>query len=583
MGRNSDLDGNYDAMMARIRAGRDGAGFYQGQPTSETVGAPINPGFAEGGSVPDPQGLGDLGVALGVVKQVEQFRRQKHGLLGTTQDPPAYAEGGLVLQNRGGMRGPGRLKPDQPRSYAEGGAVEEEEDYSSDPFAQLAQDEPEGGFRGAGASADIEGGPDPARIMQYLQGADAAPTEAIQAAEAKVDPEGTQDEAARKVLAVAAAAEEGGPEAAAAISAGYRQRYDAFRGAAAGALAHGDLAKAAQAASRAYPNVLDGVDVKFTPQGDGITATVTPPGGQPQSVPLSKAQFNEFLKGNAGQYDHLMELGVDKTLKDLSRSGGVVPTEPGPADTRRTQWVDKDGIQRGGNPADHPEGSRTGTPVEPRPAPDRSSIEARADRLFPAVSQGQRKRQWIEDQYAAATQTETERMKITDAGDAKRAAAESARMGREHAAETGVLREQARQQGQLLTQQEKSQTYERVQMARNGVRSEGDRLKYLAALQKIAGDTQNTQLRNAASLLRAEIQNVALGKPLSKQAQKAADTIEQFTPQAIQSGQAPAAPQAPGQTAPAPAQNAGGQRIPGKNPGEWYVQRPDGKFYLEKK
>src|SRR5215212_1455682 len=94
-------------------------------------------------------------------------------------------------------------------------------------------------------------------VATYLFRAN-APVLTAQTAGHKVEPEGTQDESARKVLA--AAAEEGGPDAATAgASAGYRQRYDAFRAMAAGALAHGDLTEAAQAASNAYPKVLDGM------------------------------------------------------------------------------------------------------------------------------------------------------------------------------------------------------------------------------------------------------------------------------------------------------------------------------------
>lgn len=109
---------------------------------------------------------------------------------------------------------------------------------------------------------------------------------------------------------------------------GYRKKYDAYRAFAAAALQKGDLASAAKAATQAYPNVLDGTRIQFAPGPNGITATVSGAGGQGQALNLSPQQFNQWLTGQQGQYDNVMERGGAQLLQQLAGGpGGQSPPQ----------------------------------------------------------------------------------------------------------------------------------------------------------------------------------------------------------------------------------------------------------------
>ena len=207
--------------------------------------------------LPDPVASGDfVSTALNTIDQVMQFGRQKHGLGGAQQQAPA--QGGVL--------------PTQ--SFADGGMVQS----------------PANGM-----------GPDVQQAMQYLSGADALPMPAVQQLERGT---GAQDPDMAKLAAVHTAAQRGGPQMAWGLMQNYRKQYDLNRTNAAVKLAHGQLPLAAQAATQAYSNVLDGTKTVFTPGQDGksVVAQVQHLGnGRPlSSVSLTIPQFAQLLIGNKG-------------------------------------------------------------------------------------------------------------------------------------------------------------------------------------------------------------------------------------------------------------------------------------------
>jgi hypothetical protein len=104
----------------------------------------------------------------------------------------------------------------------------------------------------------------------------------------------------------------------------YHQKYEGQRRLAAAALARGDVEAAGKAATCANSSIFDGVAARFTPSADGVSVTLSRvEEGKPfQEVQLTLPQFNEWLSGNAGQYDNVMEKGTPNILLQVSKSGG---------------------------------------------------------------------------------------------------------------------------------------------------------------------------------------------------------------------------------------------------------------------
>lgn len=406
------------------------------------------------------------------------------------------------------------------------------------------------------------------RFMSYLSGQDAAPPDQVSALEQQVDPEGILDEGTRKLLAIDAAKQSGGNEAAWAAAQHYRKKYDAYRGFAAAALSKGDVAGAAQAAQQAYPNLLDGTDVKFTPapMGEGVVATLSSRGrGAGRSVNLTPAQFNEFLVGPPGQYDTVLEVGIEKLMSMLTQRPGTPPSAAqgpdapqgpplsgqgaAPQETIEPgQDVMKQGTGEGqaGNPnwplqgqggpsRGQGRGRERGLPrqaTEDAYTPD-PKLEAQAMRIFPNASQHTQRADWI-----ARQEQQAERNKI----DAQKAAAPVA------AAEVrgvhGEAIQNTKQGGAANVADINAKGRQGVAEIRAGAaRDKVDAdLKYRLA--KIAADSQNAGARNAARILEQKLKNVPLGEKLSPE--------DQATVSRLLSGAANAPP-AQQQNAPQPA------------------------------
>lgn len=164
------------------------------------------------------------------------------------------------------------------------------------------------------------------RIIAYLMGADAAHPQTIDQLGAQVDPEGKLHPSDRNLLAIDAAREQGGDQAAWQLMQSNRVAYNAQTAFAKTALQGtpqkpADLNAAIDAANKAQTNVLDGSSIQFAPSQGGVTATVTMHGTtQPQVIPLSTQAFSQFLDvGGDGQWDKIMDQGAPATLQRLSQ------------------------------------------------------------------------------------------------------------------------------------------------------------------------------------------------------------------------------------------------------------------------
>lgn len=159
----------------------------------------------------------------------------------------AFDDGGEVPGNEGDDQGQGVIPDDQ--NQAAGGG------------------QPQGGAI------------DPRKTMAYLAGAGAMPAEQAAALEQRVDPTGQMDPAERKMKALQMA---GSPQAAAALMQRWRMLANAYMGAAHAALDKGNLAQAAQSATKAFEHIPTGHSVQFAPAGRGIAIHARPLGGAPQ-------------------------------------------------------------------------------------------------------------------------------------------------------------------------------------------------------------------------------------------------------------------------------------------------------------
>jgi hypothetical protein len=217
------------------------------------------------------------------------------------------------------------------------------------------------------------------------------------------------------------AAQRAGKDAAANVADYARDSYQRLRGVAAAALSAGHNDNAAKAATAAYARVPDGQQLEAMAQPDGsftIRARDMRNGGDAQMFRLSKEQFNEFLQGPAGQWDHLtgaMAGSLTQNLAKLTRSmgraieapSGQRPPTPAPViDPKleamalklypfrykeRTKWL----------------AAQVAVEMQKRSASD-SELQAAASKLFPWASQGRERSDWL----AAQMQSQMQRKAI---------------------------------------------------------------------------------------------------------------------------------------------------------------------------
>lgn len=105
------------------------------------------------------------------------------------------------------------------------------------------------------------------------------------------------------------------------------------RAAAFGALRDDHLSAAAHIASHMNSNLPDGKTVTFKPTMNdaGITAVVTDKNGNSNKYDLTRAAFGAYLRGNAGEYNHVAHHGINGILDQLSKDPSLGRTAPAAA------------------------------------------------------------------------------------------------------------------------------------------------------------------------------------------------------------------------------------------------------------
>jgi hypothetical protein len=195
----------------------------------------------------------------------------------------------------------------------------------------------------------------PTTYAPYLLGQDAVPQQALEQAKTQVDPQGQMDPTQRTMEAIAA---QESPEDAFGYLQAARKQSDAYKHWGAAALNGTDgkppnLPEAINAANKANENVPDGVSVRFSPQmnnrapifdkvgitpptkGQDTTTGMPPTGnggvtaavkdlttGQAQKVDLTVPQFHEFLRGQSGQFDNLMDNHAGNVIQKVAQGQG---------------------------------------------------------------------------------------------------------------------------------------------------------------------------------------------------------------------------------------------------------------------
>lgn len=605
-------------------------------------------------------------ITLDSVKDALDYGRQSHGLGGGGGERPADG-GGMDMSNlpesqnvddrRGeyGEGGPGkimrRLRDNKAGNnsiyrYAEGGSVQDDdlqgrtdesqvglpgEDFYREqneglqkemqqvpmpqrrPVPQGPQDDPER-IRKAGEpkKETFYGGESPGqmvrsgakRIMAYLQGADAMPPERVEELEQKADPDGSMDEGQRKIATIDAASKEGGPEAAWRVMQKYRKNYDTYRAHAAGALSHGDLRMAAESASKAYPNVPDGLSLQFAPTQGGVTAAVMQGSKPVDQFQLTVPQFNQWLQGNEGQYDHVMEVGAPKLLKSIAAGQGTPVQQvqtPTQQQNRMTQGIaqprqqapqpdalpptDQSDLRPFAAPgvAQQQPGKYRPTPAgyqsqEPEESGYDAGDEKASRAMFPSIGQNGQRTGWLEGQKQQREKNRIEMAKaqreyVTTAAQIKANGGVEQSHVRAEGGERREIVKQTGEQGRADTRagayNKRTESTERIKMNEHDTR-----LK--AAALKAAGQNQDTQLKAAGQLVGKETANVPFGTPLSPEAVAARDLIYRKL-----NIQAPAAPSAPQQGAPGTSQKAAFKPGPGwqHSAATGMYRDPQGKVY----
>lgn len=420
------------------------------------------------------------------------------------------------------------------------------------------------------------------RIVSYLMGEGADNPALVKQAAITVDPQGQMPPGDANVLAVAKASQQGGEEAAWKLVQANRVAYNAKQAFGYAAL-NGtpgkppDLMAAVEAANQAADHVLDGNNVKFmVSQAGQITATVTPPGGQPNVIDLTPDQFRRYLNvGRDGQWDRVMQQSIPGTLqKLLTESPGAKAPPRG-----RERVMPGSEQQEAISTAPEPETNFGKTPSSinlsgsTKRGPEQKDItnygpelEARAQKLFPSVSQQAEAQRWMAAQEGQEQERENKLNIAKNTGASRVAVAQEAGSARRDVAGT---------QGQ--TQRDVAET------KRKGWEYASDAKKAAAQItadQKAAHDG-NVDARARIESARKAIatkrmtagtlspDDEALEKQLVSQAQAGAPQGQSQAPQRPQAG-APKPAAAPGPGAP-PVQGAKFFN------GSWYTRGPNGE------
>jgi len=322
--------------------GRKGNKFKGSEDGSAGEGGPdLNSDFHFGEQGADAEDVPQPGAAPGSPQTSPQYSPM--GL----QTQPSYADGGDVEDPADSSLVPEQqaIPTDAPDSYDPHGMPQQGQQQAPGGAMQSAQ-----GDTGAGMA--------PQKIVGYLQGAGAASAKAVKAAE---DATGEEQPAMRALAVINDAYKHGGPEAAWPIMQSYRQQHELQTTLAKVKLQQGNVGAAAQAATEADANVLDGTQTHFSPTvgGKGVTATTTKLGNdQPfQHVKMGLQQFGNFLKTI---YDQKMDESTAVTLQKIAKSPAGAGGLPGIGD----------GQLPAGQPA---QGGRDQTPV-----PDMSGFDPTA-------------------------------------------------------------------------------------------------------------------------------------------------------------------------------------------------------------
>lgn len=412
------------------------------------------------------------------------------------------------------------------------------------------------------------------RIISYLMGEGAASPQQLQQAMVQADPSGQMSADDRNVVAVQRAAQEQGPEAAWKLVQANRVAYNAKQAFAYAALngtqqKRPDLNAAIDAANQAATHVLDGSSVQFAPAPGGVTATVTPPGGQPQTVQLSVDAFRRYLNvGGAGQYDRVMQQTVPQTLQALARGGGVGQSrldqarpiappkamEPGEITAPQSEDTNFGTTPSTMNLSGNDKvqyGSNVRTPV------GEASLEERATRLFPSVAQSAQRERWMNEELARG---EANQNKIDVAAEKGASDIEKARV-------TG----QSRVQGETI---KADASKENTQTKAGAWRYASD-AKTAAA--QIRADAEKARQGNLDARARMETarKTIATARMTATKLTPAQEATEQMLSQ-VPSGQPQAAPSGQPQQAPA---SPGQPPEPGAKfyKGKWYRRGPNGE------
>jgi hypothetical protein len=379
----------------------------------------------------------------------------------------------------------------------------------------------------------------PNKVASMLMGDGAAPPQTIQQTQAAVDPANTQPPGNQNLMAIQAAYEKGGPQAAIPLLQANRVAFNAKQAFAYAAMTGvpgkgPDLNAAIAAANEAEQHVLDGSNVKFAhADGNTITATVTMAGtGQePQVIKLTPQQFKQYLHvGQDGQWDKLMETTIPATLQRLSSSNqdantlakvSSVQNANNPYNSTKDDMGRSTGTDTAANKFDAKYGEAR-TKFDPETDDE---LLYRADRQFPGAGQEAEKQAWIQKQQGEeAERTSKEKTEIqkgknlVDEWNLRTKSNEAVAGTKKEASEYGA-----------------DQRLKGVQGMSDARKAAVD-----AALKRDMGIQQRADQRNATALLRQKLAG-EVTDPLTDEEKARIDAIEK----AGLPGQKPAAAKAP--------------------------------------
>ena len=259
-------------------------------------------------------------------------------------------------------------------------------------------------------------------LRAYVNGAGAAPEEEVQKreaeAEAKLRAKGEVSPTPSQVREQAAKDAAGQhPTSGARLIQNYNQHYSSELAKAHAALDNNRPDMAAKLFNQAHTFMPNGTETYATPTQNGFRIAMLLPDGTTKTKDITADQFREMLSMRAGQWDHVIERGLDKNVEDVSKTPGQprgflsatnISTSPGQqiaGGRNPTAEMASDVKAAGAGPAGKP--MWYDDPKNPR----YNSPEARAQRAMPWASQGKERGKYVETLRAQDEKTETERSK----------------------------------------------------------------------------------------------------------------------------------------------------------------------------